>query len=55
MIVSSKSIAVAVLLAKALQVPYIALMDPQESSFTLVPSDNGMDWRFGLNLVSIEY
>ena len=42
-------------LAKALAVPYLAIMDPRESTLTLVPSDHGMDWRFGLNLVSVEY
>jgi hypothetical protein len=42
-------------LAKVLQVPYLAILDPRESTFSLVPTDNGVDWRFSLNLVSIEY
>jgi TolB-like protein len=42
-------------LAKALAVPYLALMDPKESTFSLEPTDKGVDWRFGLNLVNIEY
>jgi hypothetical protein len=42
-------------LAKVLQVPYLAILDPRETTFSLVPTDNGVDWRFGLNLVSIEY
>jgi TolB-like protein len=42
-------------LADALQVPYIALLDPEQSTFSVVPTAKGVDWRFGLNLVSIEY
>ena len=42
-------------LAAVLQVPYVALMDPDKSTFSIVPTDRGVDWRFGLNLVSIEY
>jgi len=42
-------------LATVLQVPYVALMDPDKSTFSIVPTDRGVDWRFGLNLVSIEY
>ncbi len=42
-------------LATVLQVPYIALMDPEKSTFSIVSTDRGVDWRFGLNLVSIEY
>ncbi|GEM_PF-1829250 len=42
-------------LAKALAVPYLSIMDPRESTLTLVPTDHGVDWRFGLNLVSVEY
>jgi hypothetical protein len=42
-------------LATALRVPYLALMDPEENTFTLVPTNKGVEWRFGLNLVSIEY
>lgn len=42
-------------LAAVLQVPYLALMDPEANTFSIVPTDNGVDWRFGLNLVSVEY
>ena len=42
-------------LATVLQVPYVALMNPDKSTFSIVPTDRGVDWRFGLNLVSIEY
>jgi len=42
-------------LAKALAVPYLAIMDPRESTLILVPTDHGMDWRFDLNLVRVEY
>jgi TolB-like protein len=42
-------------LATVLQVPYLALMDPEANTFSIVPTDRGVDWRFGLNLVSIEY
>ena len=42
-------------LATVLQVPYIALMDPEANTFNIVPTDRGVDWRFGLNLVSIEF
>jgi hypothetical protein len=42
-------------LAKILNVPYIAVLDPKKNTFGLVPTENGVDWRFGLNLVSIEY
>lgn len=42
-------------LATALRVPYLALMDPEDNTFTLVPTNKGVEWRFGLNLVSIEY
>ena len=42
-------------LATALQVPYIALLDAKENTFTIAPAGDGLDWRFGLNLVSIEY
>ena len=42
-------------LATILNVPYLAILDPRESTFTLVPTGQGVDWRFGLNLVSIEY
>jgi TolB-like protein len=42
-------------LATILNVPYLAILDPRESTFTLVPAGQGVDWRFGLNLVSIEY
>jgi len=42
-------------LAAVLQVPYVALMNPDKSTFSIVPTDRGVDWRFGLNLVSIEY
>jgi TolB-like protein len=42
-------------LATILQVPYIALMDPEANTFSIVPADKGVNWRFGLNLVSVEY
>ena len=42
-------------LATILNVPYLAILDPRESTFSLVPTGQGVDWRFGLNLVSIEY
>ena len=42
-------------LAAIMQVPFIALMDPEKSTFSIVPTDKGVNWRFGLNLVSIEY
>jgi TolB-like protein len=44
-------------LAAILNVPYLAILDPRESTFGLVPTrkGEGVDWRFGLNLVSIEY
>jgi TolB-like protein len=42
-------------LATILNVPYLAILDPRESTFSLMPTDRGVDWRFGLNLVSIEY
>ena len=42
-------------LANALAVPYLAILDPKESTFIFLPSENGMDWRFDLNLVSVEY
>jgi TolB-like protein len=42
-------------LATILNVPYLAVLDPRESTFTLAPTGQGVDWRFGLNLVSIEY
>jgi TolB-like protein len=42
-------------LAVVLNVPYLAILDPRESTFSLVPTSDGVDWRFGLNLVSIEY
>ena len=42
-------------LATILNVPYLAVLDPRESTFSLVPTGQGVDWRFGLNLVSIEY
>jgi len=42
-------------LATVLQVPYIALMDPKRNTFGIEPTDRGVTWRFGLNLVSIEY
>jgi TolB-like protein len=42
-------------LATVLNVPYLAILDPKESTFSLMPTEKGMDWRLGLNLVSIEY
>jgi TolB-like protein len=42
-------------LARALAVPYLAVVDPRESTLILVPTDHGMDWRFDLNLVRVEY
>jgi hypothetical protein len=42
-------------LAAVLNVPYLAVLDPKESTFSLIPTEKGVDWRFGLNLVSIEY
>jgi hypothetical protein len=42
-------------LATILNVPYLAILDPKESTFTLMPTKNGTDWRFGLNLISIGY
>jgi hypothetical protein len=42
-------------LAMILNVPYLAILDPKKSTFSLVPTEEGVDWRFGLNLVSIEY
>ncbi|UCF96044.1 MAG: hypothetical protein JSV89_12760 [Spirochaetaceae bacterium] len=42
-------------LATVLNVPYLAIMDPRQHTFGIVPTENGVDWRFGLNLVSIEY
>ncbi len=42
-------------LAAILQVPYLTLLDFKESTFSIVPTDRGPDWRFNLNLVSIEY
>ena len=42
-------------LATVLNVPYLAILDPRESTFSLQPTSKGVDWRLGLNLVSIEY
>jgi len=42
-------------LATILNVPYLAILDPRESTFSLEPTDKGVNWRFGLDLVSIEY
>jgi TolB-like protein len=42
-------------LATILNVPYLAILDPKESTFSLAPTSHGLDWRFGLSLVSIEY
>jgi TolB-like protein len=42
-------------LATVLNVPYLAILDPKESTFNLMPTEKGVDWRFGLNLVSIKY
>jgi len=42
-------------LATVLQVPFIALMDAKRNTFSIAPTGSGVDWRFGLNLVSIEY
>jgi len=42
-------------LATILNVPYLAILDPKENTFSLMPTDDGVNWRFGLNLVSIEY
>jgi TolB-like protein len=42
-------------LATILNVPYLAILDPKGNTFSLVPTGEGVDWRFGLNLVSIQY
>jgi TolB-like protein len=42
-------------LAEILNVPYLAILDPRESTFSVVPARRGVDWRLGLSLVSIEY
>jgi hypothetical protein len=42
-------------LATILNVPYLAVLDPKGNTFSLVPTGEGVDWRFGLNLVSIQY
>jgi TolB-like protein len=42
-------------LATILNVPYLAILDPKGNTFSLVPTNDGVNWRFGLNLVSIQY
>jgi hypothetical protein len=42
-------------LAEVLRVPYVAILDPRENRLRIEASDRGLDWRFGVNLVSIGY